>query len=252
MLTEERLDRIQNYLSRDGKVVAADLAVEFQVSEDTVRRDLRELSKAGLCRKVYGGALAAAPAAGPIKARHSANAGEKQKLAATAATLVRPGQTLFIDAGSTNMAIAQALPKNMDLTIVTNAPAIVDALGDHPACAIIMLGGAFNRDKGANLGSETIRQTTQIYADIFFVGACGVDSTLGVTALDMAEADVKRAMAEQSASLIVAATRDKLQTKAPFKICGASAITHLVIYEGLSVAAQDAFSFNGTTVHIAR
>ena len=101
MLTDERHDVIRALLLSDGRVVANELAARFGVSEDTVRRDLRELAKAGYCRRVHGGALAPAPVAMPISARVEKDAGTKTRLAAEAVKLLHPRHTVFIDSGST-------------------------------------------------------------------------------------------------------------------------------------------------------
>ena len=123
MLTDERLDLIRAQLARQGKVLANDLAAQFGVSEDTIRRDLRELARQGFCRRVYGGALLPSPDSGSLAARVSSHQDAKAELARTTSRLLRDGQTLFIDAGSTNLAIANALPQELKLTVVTNAPA---------------------------------------------------------------------------------------------------------------------------------
>lgn len=229
MLTEERHDRIRQQLSENGKVLAVDLAAQFEVSEDTIRRDLRELAKAGYCRRVYGGALMPAPDLGPLTARITEASDSKARLAQIAAGLIQDRQTVFIDAGSTNLAIAKAIPHSRTLTVVTNAPSVATALADHPNCTIIVLGGVFDRFKGACLGSQTVHETRQIYADLFIIGACGIDANMGITALDAAEADIKRTMLAQSSTVLVAATADKLGTIAPFKIADAAAIDHLVV-----------------------
>lgn len=229
MLTEERHDRIRQQLSENGKVLATDLATQFEVSEDTIRRDLRELAKAGYCRRVYGGALMPAPDLGPLTVRISDSADSKARLAQTAASLIQDRQTVFIDAGSTNLAIARAIPRSRILTVVTNAPSVATALADHPNCTIIVLGGLFDRSKGACLGAQTVHEARQIYADLFIIGACGIDANIGVTALDTAEADIKRTMLAQSSTVLIAATADKLGTIAPFKIADAAVIDHLVV-----------------------
>lgn len=249
MLTEERLDRIREELIASGKVLASELALQFNVSEDTVRRDLRELAKLGFCRRVYGGALLPTPDLGSLTNRMAIQQDRKINLAWCAADLVEDGQTIFIDAGSTNLAIANALSPKQKLTIVTNAPLIATALSDRPNYTIIMLGGVYDQSKGACLGPQAIRETTQIFADLFIVGTCGVDSSVGVTALDAQEAELKRVMLEQSSLLLVAATSDKIGTVAPFKIADASMIDHLVI----ETKAVDTAGFvkAGAQVHIA-
>ncbi|MDF2798938.1 MAG: DNA-binding transcriptional regulator [Devosia sp.] len=240
MLTEERLDAIRRMLSEHGKVLANDLATQFGVSDDTIRRDLRELARLGYCRRVYGGALLPSPDTGTLAVRTSDQADVKARLARTTATLVRDGQTLYIDASSTNIAIANALPKDLRLTVITNAPGIATALSDNPRHAIIVLGGLYEQSKGACLGPQTIREAENIFADMFVLGACGVDTALGVTALDAGEAEIKRVMIAQSSLLTIAATTDKLGTVAPFKLTEAARIDHLVVEaeEGMEAYRQ--------------
>jgi DeoR/GlpR family transcriptional regulator of sugar metabolism len=229
MLTDERLDFIRAQLARHGKVLANDLAAQFGVSEDTIRRDLRELARQGLCRRVYGGALLPSPDSGPLASRIVSHADAKAGLARATVQLLKDGQTLFIDAGSTNLAIATALPQELKLTVVTNAPAVAVALSTHPHHSVVMLGGQLDQAKGACLGPQTVREAAQIFADMFILGACGVDSAMGVTALDAAEAEVKRTLLAQSSMLVIAATSDKLGTIAPFKVADPSRIDHLIV-----------------------
>lgn len=250
MLTEERHQVIRDRLNSDGRVIANDLAKEFDVSEDTVRRDLRELAKAGHCRRVYGGALAPAPNLGSITQRSTTSTDEKERLAKCVAGIILPGQTIFIDAGSTNIAIARALQREMALTVVTNAPAVALALSDHDKCRTILLGGVLNQDKGACLGGQTLNEVRRIYADVFVLGTCGVDASVGVTALDVEEAELKRTMVEQSGQLLVPATADKIGTIAHYSVAVASAIDTLIS----SIADEDRlapFRELGAKVHIA-
>jgi len=229
LLTEERLDHIRALLTSSGTVLASDLAARFGVSDDTIRRDLRELARLGFCRRVYGGALLPSPDAGTLAVRSSAQQDSKARLARAAVELVKDGQTVFIDAGSTNLAIARALPRDQRLTVVTNAPAVATALSDHPNHTVMMLGGAYDQAKGACLGPQTVREASRIFADMVILGACGVDATIGVTALDAGEAEVKRTMLAQSSLLLIAATSDKLGTVAPFRIAETQRIDHLLV-----------------------
>lgn len=252
MLTDERHDVIRALLMSDGRVVANELAVRFGVSEDTVRRDLRELAKAGYCRRVHGGALAHAPVALPISARVEKDADAKTRLAAEAVKLLQPKQTIFIDAGSTNYAIARAVPRTMELTVVTNAPAIAAALADHERATVIMLGGIYKGSLGSVGGNATVEAVEAIYADLVFLGTCAIDVAFGVSALDAVEAEVKRAMVRQSRALVVAATSDKLGLAAPFRVARPEALTHLVVEAGADAALLAGFAALGTTVHPAR
>jgi DeoR/GlpR family transcriptional regulator of sugar metabolism len=250
MLTQERHEIIKSRLILNGKVTSTDLAVEFGTSEDTIRRDLRDLARSGFCRRVYGGALIEAPNPAPISARLQADITAKHRLAATAAALVKSGQTLFIDAGSTNTAIASALSREIDLTILTNAPAVAMALSDHTRARVVVLGGVLDLNIGAALGGTTLQAIRQINADVLFLGSCGVDAVHGITAFDPAEAEVKRAMSEQSSQIIVAATLDKLGTAAPFKVAETASISYLVLPAEAEPEQVARFRSQGVDVHM--
>lgn len=252
MLTDERHDVIRTLLLTDGRVMANELAARFGVSEDTVRRDLRELAKAGYCRRVHGGALAPAPVSLPISVRVERDADTKTRLAAEAVKLLQPRQTVFIDAGSTNYAIARAIPRSMDLTIVTNAPAIASALDDHERATVIMLGGIYNRTLGSLGGNATVQAVEAIFADLAFLGSCAIDVAFGVSALDAIEADVKRSMVMQSRALVVAATSDKLGLAAPFRVARPESLTHLVVEPTADPRLLGDFAAQGTAIHHAQ
>jgi DeoR/GlpR family transcriptional regulator of sugar metabolism len=253
MFTDERHERIRQELAGKGRVLATELAEQFGVSEDTIRRDLREMAKAGLCRRVYGGALALAPApdGGPLATRLLEGRDAKARLGQVAASLVRDAQTIFIDAGSTNVAIARALPRDRKFTVVTNSPAVALALGEHSNCTTILLGGVFNPDKGACLGAQTLREVQQVFADLLILGSCGLASLVGVTAFDRDEAEIKRAMVQQSRDVMLAATNEKLETVAPFRICDIKDVSQLILEGSASPATIRALMGMGPSVHQA-
>ncbi|AZO42805.1 DeoR/GlpR transcriptional regulator [Mesorhizobium sp. M7D.F.Ca.US.005.01.1.1] len=252
MLTDERHRIIRDRLAAEGSVLAGELATRFGVSEDTVRRDLRELAKSGQCRRVYGGAVASAPFAdAPISLRGGHAVEEKMRLASAAVALLSPGQSLFIDGGSTNTALARAIPRDLELTIATNSLGVASALSDHPLVELIVLGGRFVRDLGTCVGADTLAAVAQLGADLFFLGSCGLDAARGVTAFDPAEAEVKRAMARNSAGIVVAVTDDKLATAAPYRVAGAEAIRHLVVEKTAPAAILADFERQGAEIHFA-
>src|SRR5947209_16764213 len=110
MLAAERRDTLLDRLDRDGKLVAKDLAVEFGISEDSVRRDLRDLASAGLCQRVYGGALPVSPALADIRTREGVAPESKAPLARRAAGLIQRGSRVTLDGGTTTLALGPALP----------------------------------------------------------------------------------------------------------------------------------------------
>ncbi len=251
MLTKERHDVILGLLAADGRVLAADLAERFGVSEDTARRDLRDLARAGHCQRVHGGALLPAPAVAPLVQRIDQNADAKQRLAYVAAGLVTAGQTLFIDAGSTNLATAKALPLDLPLTVVTNAPAIALALAAHSKISVVLLGGRLDRQAGSTRGIATVREIEAIYADLYFLGSCAIDPVFGASAIDGEEAEIKRAMVAQSRAVAVAATTDKLGTAAPFRVVPPADLIHLVVERDADPDMLARFADSGTVIHLA-
>ncbi len=251
MLADQRHQLIRDEIAAKGSVVAGALAARFGVSEDTIRRDLRDLARGGDCRRVYGGAVAPAPCVGALDLRAGHASAAKSRLAQAAVALLVPRQTVFIDSGSTNIAIARAIPPDAELTVATNAVDVAAALSGHPRVDLIVLGGAFDRDSGACTGGATLQAIAQISADLFFLGSCGVDARRGVTAFGAAEAEVKRAMAAASAGVAVAATTDKLGTAAPFRVAAPEAIRHLVVESDAPADLLAGFARLGAAIHRA-
>ncbi|TPK62429.1 DeoR/GlpR transcriptional regulator [Mesorhizobium sp. B2-4-15] len=229
LLLKERWTLIQERLNSEGRIIAADLARELELSEDTIRRDLRGLAAQGLCVKVYGGALKVSPASGSLTERTASVPHRKAALAQAAVGLVSDGSTIFIDGGSTNQLVARFLPEAMNLRVVTNAPAIAIELGSRTNIDIILLGGRFDPHTGSCLGSRAVHELGLLRPDLTFLGACGLDAAAGVTAFSFDEADFKRGLCQVSRAIVVAATSEKLGTAAPFVITQASALAAIVV-----------------------
>lgn len=217
-LLRERQTVISERLKTHGRVLAAELALEFGVSEDTVRRDLREMAAAGLCERVYGGALPISPAHGSLTQRMRFATERKQALARAAAEEIVAGTTVFFDAGSTNLAIANALPTDLALTAATNAPAIAAALIEKPGVNVILIGGLVDRQTGGSLGAKALRDMEQLAPDLCILGACGVDIEAGLTTFGFEDAEFKRFATSRSKRVMVAATSEKFGTAAPHSV----------------------------------
>ncbi len=217
LLLGERQTLIKTRLAAQGRVIAADLAQELGVSEDTIRRDLREMAAAGLCRRVYGGALPPTP-----DTRFSERVGtddeRKEALARAAAALVQPGLCVFLDGGSTNLAIARALPEDKRLTVATNMPAIAAVLIDRPGIEVIQIGGPIDRKTGAAIGAKALRDAEMLRPDLCVLGVCGLHPDVGVTAFGFEDAEFKRFMALRSRAVLAAVTNDKLAMAAPYTV----------------------------------
>lgn len=218
LLARERQDLIADRLRADGRVAADRLAVTFGVSADTIRRDLREMAAAGLCDRVYGGALARKAADRPFGERTQRAAGRKAALARAAIGLIEPETTVFFDAGSTNLAVARALPDAMRLTAITNAPAIAVALMDRPNIETVLVGGRLDPVVGGAVDGHAVGECATFAADLCLLGACGLDWQAGVTATRYEDATFKRAVASRSRRIVVAATTDKIGTQGAFPV----------------------------------
>ena len=217
---------IADRLEVDGRVVAADLADIFHVPVDTIRRDLRDLAARGFCRRVYGGALRNARPGAAARRPDTLPA-----LASAAARHVRPGSLVFIDSGRTNQAIAEALPEDADLTIVTTSPAIAAALVGRRGLDLVLIGGRISHVTGGALGPIACEAVRDMRVDLCLLGACAVAAE-GISAFDIEDAALKRMIAEGAERVLVAVTVDKIGTQAPFPIGPLSEIDLLVVEAG--------------------
>ncbi|HEY1941430.1 MAG TPA: DeoR/GlpR family DNA-binding transcription regulator [Roseiarcus sp.] len=229
LLPEERAVAIRERLERDGRVVAADLARVLGATEDTIRRDLRELAARGVCRRVYGGALPVSPASGGLGERLGQEVAAKARLAREAAKLVTHGQFVFLDAGSTNLALAGALPADAGLTVAVNAPLIAAALLERSGFRVVMIGGALSREIGGAIDAHAVRQLRSLRVDLCFLGACAVDDAANIGAFSFEDAAFKRELAAASRKIAVAATNEKLGTIARFEALVGADLDHIVV-----------------------
>lgn len=245
----ERQRLITERLAAHGRVIAADLAAEFNVSEHSIRRDLGALAAAGLCKRVYGGAISLA-SDGPITARIEHEPDRKRTLGIAGAGLISAGQHVFIDGGSTNLAIARAIDPQMALTVTTNAPLIAVELMKLPLVEVILLGGRLSPVAGSTYGFTTIQQLTHFNFDLCFLGACALDAVKGVTAFDMDVAEFKRAVVARSGQVAVAVINQKLSSIAHYQVAPCEEVGALVVEHD---APEDRLElFRGKVAQIVR
>jgi DeoR/GlpR family transcriptional regulator of sugar metabolism len=192
MLTSERKALISDRLRRDGRLVAKAFAEELELSEDTIRRDLREMAAEGLLARVHGGALPVQPALPDFAARKQVASDEKRRLGQLAASLVRPGETVFLDGGTTNAEIARALPRDVTFTVITHSPTIAAELEHHPTAEVIVVGGRIYKHSMVAVGSIASTAIATFRPDIFFLGATAAHPRHGFTTGDFEEAAIKR------------------------------------------------------------
>jgi DeoR/GlpR family transcriptional regulator of sugar metabolism len=228
MLTAERKALLLDRLRRDGRLVATDLAAELAVSEDTIRRDLRELASEGRLTRVHGGALPASPTDIPLQRRTALQTDAKPRLARAAAGLIRSGQIVIMDGGTTHLALIAALPRDLKATIVTHSPGIAAALEPFGQIDVILIGGRLFRHSMVALGPATHDGYARLRADLCFLGVTGLHPETGLTTGDPEEAALKAALIRAAAETVVLATPDKIGASSPWTIAPLAAMTTLV------------------------
>lgn len=248
MLTSQRKRLILDLLARDGQVVAKHLSHELELSEDTIRRDLRELAAEGLLLRVHGGAMPVSPTVVPIAERRTMAMDAKSALGKAGASMIRDGMTVVFDGGTSNLEIIRHLPVAARFTAITHSPTIVVALEDKPNVDAVIIGGKLFRHSMVAVGALAAEAISRMRADLFFLGVTGVHPTEGLTTGDMEEAAIKRQLMSCSAETAVLATNDKLGAVSPFQVGALSDISTLIV-DG--EAAEDriaAFSHAGVSV----
>ncbi len=228
LLAEERKLTILENLQHTGKVTVAKLSESLNVSEDTIRRDLRDLAQANKLRKVHGGAMPISPSVKPYTARSYQDQELKLELAAIAAKLAKDGQVIFVDAGTTCLAIAQSFDLNLSATIVTTSPHVAIALANHKNLKIILIGGNINTDDMTVVGAVAYNSLQKTHADLCFLGVCSIHTSIGITTIDREQAQLKSIMIENAAKTVATTTAEKLNTASAFHICDASSINYIV------------------------
>ncbi len=229
MLTEQRKKHILNLLEKNGQVVAKTLAHELELSEDTIRRDLRELAKEGLLQRVHGGALPASPALADFSTRQGIATDEKIAIAKAAAQFIQEGQVVLLDGGTTAVQLARHLPQRLAATIVTHSPSVAIELATHPTVEVILIGGRLFKHSVVTVGTAALEALSHIQADIYFMGVTGVHHEVGLSTGDLEEAYMKKALSDHAAETVVLASSEKIGVASPYIIKPLEEISALIV-----------------------
>lgn len=251
MLTQERKSYLLDVLKRQGKIEAKAVAAELRLSDDTIRRDLRELASAGKLQRVHGGALPKSPADADLAARQSIASKSKQEIGKTAAGLIKPDQVVIIDGGTTAMQLIRNLPVNQSNTVVTHSPTIAVALSSYTSITVIMIGGTLFRHSMVNVGAATVEAASHIRADTFFMGVTGVDVKGGLSTGDLEEAHVKKALGLRAADTIVLASSEKLGVASPYVVMPLDNASGIVLERNAPAAFRKQMKNCGLDVFVA-
>jgi len=214
---------------RDGAVSVQDLVARFGVSPATIRRDLAELSDAGLVVRVHGGAapLTDVEIDRPYEVVADESAAEKRAIARRAAALVRDGDTVLLDIGTTTGALAREL-RGRSITVITPSLAVLDALRGDPAVDIVLLGGALRRAYHSLVGPLTEEALRRVRASTVFLGTSGVDAHGWVLDTTSVEVPTKRLLLEAGRHVVLLADRTKFPGQGSIRVCDFSAVSTLI------------------------
>jgi DeoR/GlpR family transcriptional regulator of sugar metabolism len=248
MLTTQRKAHILAVLKRDGQVVAKALSRDLALSEDTIRRDLRELASEGLLQRVHGGALPASPAVVDFAGRQRIASEPKAAIGKAAAGMVRTGQLVFLDGGTTAVQMARHLPLDLRATVVTHSPSVAVALVDHLEIEVILIGGRLFKHSLVTVGAATMEAIGRVHADAYFMGVTGIHPSKGLSTGDFEEAEIKRALIGAAAETIVLASSEKLNAVSPHVIAPLGSVSGIVTTRGAPSDFLDACARLGISI----
>ncbi len=255
MYAEERQQAMAEVVARRGRVSVHDLAREFAVTTETVRRDLSLLESRQLLRRVHGGAL-------PIDSftvieqllsdRDASRTEQKTRIAKAGIGLLTAAETtLVIDAGSTTVRLAEILPRDRVMTVFTHAVPVAARLADLPQVELHLLPGRVRRTTQAAVGTETVEALGRIRADVAFVGTNGVTVSHGLSTPDQTEAATKAAIVACARRVVVLADSSKLGQERTVRFAELSDIDILVTDEEIGSDRRAKLEATGLEVVIA-
>lgn len=233
-LAAERRQHILDVLFRNGKVLAAALSQELGVSEDTIRRDLRELAEAGQLQRVHGGALLRSPIPHAWQAREHRGMPEKDAIARAALRLIRNHQVIILDGSTTTLQVARHLPLELVATVITNSPPIALALSEHSGVEVVLIGGRLFKASLVTTGGAAMEALQRLRADLCLLGVCSLAPEHGISVPDQEESFIKRQMIQSSAEVAALVSGEKLGTVAPYIVAPVSELNYLVTEPGVA------------------
>ncbi|WP_436528080.1 DeoR/GlpR family DNA-binding transcription regulator [Actinoplanes sp. HUAS TT8] len=235
MYAEERQQEIVRRARAEGRVDVVALADSFTVTAETIRRDLTVLERAGVLRRVHGGAipverLGFEPA---LATRDAVLISEKERIAKAALAEVPEDGAIILDAGTTTARLAQLLPADRELTVVVNSPVLAAMLGLKPNLTVLLLGGRVRGKTLATVDDWALRPLSEMYVDVAFMGANGCSVERGMTTPDPAEAAVKRAMIAAARRVVLLADHTKIGNDYLARFGGLAELDLLITDAGL-------------------
>lgn len=253
LMPEMRRDAIAREVARVGAVRSEDLAQQFSVSLETVRRDLLALERTGALRRVFGGARSAGgrTVEPSFEERAVLHLEQKQAMAAVAVDLIHPGETVFLDVGTSVAEVARALPHDLSCRILTNSMLAANELVDRPKAEVVLSGGRLRKGDLALSGPDAQQFFEGYYADRVFLGSGGLDLTAGLTDYHRDEIAIRKLLIAHSTERHVLVDSTKLGQVALGKVCDLADLTGVITDDGADPDVVDALRATSVEVLVA-
>jgi len=221
---------MEEYVHKCGNVSLSDLAKKFNISINTVRRDVEELLERGTMKKVYGGVASIINNNSkiiPISDRENTNIAAKQNIGKVVAQLIENDSTVFVDSGSTPAQVIQYLGQKNNITIITNSLKAMYESSKYPNIKLLGIGGMYNTFKGSFVGSGTLETISKLNFDIVLLGSTCVDLESGLTINSYFEVDIKRWLVQHNKRVVLMADTSKYDKTALYSFCKFSDVKYV-------------------------
>lgn len=252
MFVQQRHQAIIRKINKDKSVTASALMDLFQVSFETIRRDLEFLEKQGLLKRVHGGAIPVEmdySKEHPFTFRETKYQDEKKELVKLATRYVTEGQSIALDVSTTNTEFAKALKSAFErLTIITNSLAIANELVDMTHYTIILIGGVIRNQERSLIGDLAETFVSQFHADLFFMSVSGVSLAEGITDYGIGEVQVKKIMHKNANRTIVLADSSKFEAVSLLKVCGCHEVERFITDSSINKELVGTYKSHGIEV----
>ncbi len=242
MLIDERRQHILSLIQNQGRALVGELSRTLDISQITIRKDLEFLQSKGLVQRTHGGALRMRSSAlfdPSLQEKQKQHFQEKLRIAAAAVAMVEEGQCVMLDSGTTTTAIAQALKRFSQLTVITNAVNIAVELTSTDL-EVILIGGSLRKNSFSLVGPLAEDVLHEIHADILFLGVDGFDPEIGITTPNFLESRVNRAMVKAASRIVVVCDSTKFNRRSLSLIVPPSAIHCVITDKSLPPATEEA------------
>lgn len=246
----DRLNDMEQYVLEQGTSSLEELCQHFNVSMNTVRRDLADLVQRGRLKKVYGGVSAGAhaPSVIPMSERFNRNGMAKQAIGRLAASLVQDNMSIFLDSGSTTMRILPYLADKQNVTVITHSLMALYEAAKYPSLHVIALGGMYNAATSSFMGSNTLDELSKMAINLVFLAATGVTLERGLTNTTYFDVEVKQTVAHQNPNLVLMADHSKFGHNALLTFCNFENLTAVVTDQPLPESYQSTIARCGIRV----